>query len=97
MKPFILKAETYKIIGSCMAVHKQLGQGFAENIYKDALQIEFAIQQVPYQREQKFGVLYKEQLLPHYYLADFVVFDQVLLELKAVKALTEAHIAQTIN
>jgi GxxExxY protein len=97
MKQFILKAETYKIIGSCMEVHKHLGRGFAENIYKDVLQIEFVMQKIPFQREQQFGVLYKEQVLPHVYRADFVVFDKIILELKAVSALADAHVSQTIN
>jgi GxxExxY protein len=61
MKPFILKAETYQIIGSCMEVHRQLRQGFAENIYKDALQIEFRLRDVPYEREKQFSVLYKSR------------------------------------
>ena len=97
MTPFILKEETFKIIGCCMEVHRQLGRGFSEVIYKDALQREFRDQSIHFQREQAFSVFYKGEQLPHNYYADFVVFEQVILELKVASGISEAHIAQTLN
>ena len=97
MKQFILKQETYEIIGACMEVHKKLGAGFSEKIYKEALEIEFNHRGILFEREKQFSVEYREQKLQSYYFADFVVFNQVILEVKAVANLANAHMAQTLN
>ncbi len=97
MKQFILKQETYEIIGACMEVHKKMGAGFSEVIYKEALEIEFNHRGINFEREKKFSVEYRGQKLTHHYFADFVVFDKVILELKAVSVLTDTHVAQTLN
>ena len=73
------------------------GHGFLEVVYKDALEIEFRAASIFYEREAKYEIDYKGQLLPHYYFADFVVFGKVILEVKCCKTLTDEHIAQTIN
>ena len=93
----LLKEETYKIIGIAMEVHRQLGGGFAEIVYKDALVHEFEMQGVPYDREREYAVNYKGVLLPHKFYADFVVFDKVILEVKAKKGIVEEHYSQVIN
>lgn len=93
----LLKEETYKIIGIAMEVHRQLGGGFAEIVYKDALVHEFEMQGVPYNREREYAVNYKGVLLPHKFYADFVVFDKVILEVKAKKGIVEEHYSQVIN
>jgi GxxExxY protein len=97
MIDLILKDETYKIIGACIEVHKTLGRGHSEVIYKDALEIEFHNRQIPFSREQKFDVYYKGILLPHHYYADFVVFNTIILEVKAIEGLTSGHLKQTLN
>jgi GxxExxY protein len=97
MKQFILKQETYEIIGACMEVHGKMGAGFSEVIYKEALEIEFNHRGIIFAREKKFSVEYRGQKLTHCYFADFVVLDKVILEVKAVSALTDAHVAQTLN
>lgn len=97
MGQFLLEAQTYQIIGSCMEVHSELGAGFSETVYKDALEQEFLWQDIPFEREVEFKVRYKDIILPHYYYADFVVFDQVILEAKAVSELRDEHYQQTIN
>jgi GxxExxY protein len=97
MIDLILKDETYKIIGACIEVHKTLGRGHSEVIYKDALEIEFYNRQIPFSREQKFDVYYKGILLPHHYYADFVVFNAIILEVKAIECLTSGHLKQTLN
>jgi GxxExxY protein len=93
----LYKAESFKIIGLCMEVHNQLGRGFNEVVYKDALEIEFRQNGIPFSREISYPIKYRDVLLPHSYVADFVVFDLVLLELKAIECLTKAHEKQVLN
>jgi GxxExxY protein len=94
MLELIFKEQAYGIIGVCMEVHNILGKGHSENIYKDALEIEFQEQRIPYSREQKFIVEYKGRVLPHYYFADFVVHDKIILEAKAIEMLSSGHTRQ---
>ena len=88
---------TYQIIGCCMEVHKNLGKGFNEIVYKDALEIEFKLKGIPFQREKEFNIEYKGIVLPRKYNADFVVFDKIILEAKAIETLTSSHLKQTLN
>jgi GxxExxY protein len=81
----------------CFAVHSYLGNGFLETVYKDALEIEFERAGIPVQREKKYEVLYKGILLPHYFCADFVVAEKIILEVKGQSVITELFMAQTIN
>jgi GxxExxY protein len=92
-----LKEETYKIIGIAMEVHRQLGGGFAEIVYKDALVHEFEMQGVPYQREREYAVHYKGIVLPHKFYADFVLYDKIIVEVKAKKGIIDEHYTQVIN
>lgn len=94
---FILKEETYEIIGLCMEVHNQLGAGFLEIVYKDALEYEFQKTNIFYKREQEYLVNYKGIVLPHKFYADFVVFDNIILEIKCTSCIVDEHIAQAIN
>ena len=71
--------ETYKIIGICMEVHRELGRGFSEIVYKDALEWEFTQRNIPFQREKIYEVRYKQIVLPHSFVADFVIFDNIIL------------------
>ncbi len=97
MADLILKEEAFKIIGHCMEVHNNLGHGFLEIVYKDALEYEFRKAGIPYEREKEYKVIYKDVILPHKFYADFVVFDQIILEIKGVSTLTDDFIAQCIN
>ena len=89
--------ETFKIIGLCMEVHKTLGHGFLEIVYKDALEIEFKKNEIAYEREKPFEINYKGDILPHKYHADFIVFDRIILEVKAQSGLLAGHFKQSIN
>jgi GxxExxY protein len=93
----VYKEESYQIIGKCMEVHNELGYGFLEVVYKDALELLFQQSNILFEREKEYEVYFKEILLPHKFYADFVVFDKIVLEVKAVSNLTDMHIAQTIN
>ena len=98
MTDLIYKEEAYNIIGKCMEVHNNLGAGFLEIVYKDALEFEFKKAGIEYEREVKYEVNYKGIILPHKFFADFVVYNNIILEVKALsKGFADEHIAQCIN
>lgn len=97
MDTIYLKEESYKVIGLCMEVHKILGKGHSEKVYGDALEYELKKNEIPYSRESKFNITYKDILLPTYYFADFVVFEEIILEIKAIESLSSSEIKQTLN
>lgn len=97
MHELYLKEEAYSIIGICMEVHKILGKWHSEKVYGDALEYEFRKNNIPYSRESKFNIEYKEIVLPTYYFADFLVFDEIILEIKAIQELSKSEIKQTLN
>ena len=89
--------ETYAIIGAAIEVHKVLGQGFLEPVYQAALQVEFDRRGIVYRREVDVPVLYKGEPLGCSYRADFARNDTIIVELKAIKKLSEIEQAQIIN
>ena len=91
------KDENYEIVGLCMEVHRLLGPGLLEIIYKDALEIEFKNKNIPYEREKEYSVEYKGIILPHKFYADFVVYGDIILEVKSIKEISNDHLAQTLN
>lgn len=97
MDTLIYKQDSYNIIGACMEVHKELGRGFSENIYGDALEIELINTGIQYKREVKFHITYKGDVLPHFYVADFIIDNKIVLEIKAIETLIKSHIKQTLN
>lgn len=94
---FPLKHETNLIIGTGIEIHKELGCGFLEIVYKDAFECEFYTRDISYVREKKYDVAYKGVTLPHKFYADFVVFDKIILEVKAKDGIPPEDMAQTIN
>ncbi len=89
--------QTYAIIGAAMEVHRQLGAGFLEPVYQHALAIEFSARSVPFVQEVELTVYYKGEQLACSYRADFVCYDEVIVELKALKAITGVEDAQLLN
>jgi GxxExxY protein len=89
--------ETYAIIGAAMEVHRELGSGFLEGVYQDALEIEFKQLQMEYIREQPVPVFYKGNKLGTPYRADFLCFGSVIVELKAIKGLSNNESAQVLH
>ena len=88
---------TYKIIGAAMEVHRQLGCGFLEPVYQEAFALEMKSREIPYSRELKFPVSYKGQRLQNHYRPDFICFDSVIVELKALSSLSSVEESQLIN
>lgn len=97
MSNLLLADESYRIVGICMEVHRNLGRGFKEIVYKDAIEFEFIRHSIEYGREIKFEIFYKGCVLPHYYYADFVVYNAVLLEVKSSSIIVNEFIIQTLN
>jgi GxxExxY protein len=89
--------ETYQIIGAAMKVHSILGPGFTEKVYQEALAIEFAERGIPFSREKEIHAVYKGVVLQGTFIPDFICYDKIIVELKAVKELDDVHRSQAIN
>ena len=92
MSELLYREETRQLIGFCMEIHRELGKGHDEVIYKDALVVELSRSKIPFVREKNYEVRYKNVILPHQYRADFVIWDRILFETKAVEQLADAHV-----
>jgi GxxExxY protein len=93
MSEILYKALSYKIIGAAMEVHTILGPGFLESIYEGALAHELKMRGIDFERQKHLPVTYKDQKLGDF-MADLVVGDKIILELKAVSHINDAHLAQ---
>jgi GxxExxY protein len=89
--------QTYEIIGAAMAVHKNLGPGFMEAVYQEALAIEMQLRAVPFARETPLPIMYRGQILACAYRADFICYEEIIVELKAIERLTNIEYAQVLN
>ena len=89
--------ETQKIISAFYEVYNNLGGGFLECVYQDALSIEFKSRNIPFEKESKMNIYYKNQLLDRYYFADFKCYDKIIIETKSVSNLAPEHTAQVLN
>ena len=94
---FYFRDECYKIIGACMKVHRELCNGFLEAVYHEALEIEFDKRGIPYESERVFNIIYSGVELKSTYVADFVCYDKIVLEIKALSALSNVHVSQVLN
>ena len=93
----VYEEETYKILGACFEVYKEKGCGFLEAVYQECLEIEFDIQQLPFQSRFELQLTYKERILKQKYIPDFICFGKIILEIKAVTNLSDEHRAQVHN
>ena len=93
----IHREESYKIVGAAFKVYNTLGQGFLEAVYQEAIEIEFQKQGIPYEREKELKIVYNGVELKQTYKADFVCFGEIIVELKAVSELDDAHRSQVYN
>ncbi len=88
---------SYAIIGAAMEVHNQLGCGFTEKVYQEALAHEFQLRNIPFEREAHMKVTYKGNTLESEFIPDFLCYGEIIVELKAVEELTNLHRSQAIN
>jgi GxxExxY protein len=93
----IFEGETYAIIGAAMAVHQELGHGFLEAVYQEALEKEFHLRAIPFAREKPITIYYKNSPLKKGYIADFLCYEKIIIELKALTAIAGEHKSQIIN
>lgn len=89
--------ETYEIIGAAMQVHSELGRGFLEKVYQDALEWEFQERKIPFRREVNIPVFYRGHELKSFYIADFVCYQNIIVELKALNELSGKEESQILN
>ena len=93
----IYKEESYKIIGTCMEVYNEKGFGFHEAVYQECMELELGFQNIPFQPQKELGLEYKGHPLKQKYIPDLICFEKVVVELKAVSALTDEHRGQVLN
>ena len=97
MEKLIHADECYQVMGACFEVYKDKGCGFLEAVFQECLELEFAIQELPARPLVSLELSYKGRLLPQRYVADFICFDKIVLEVKAVDRLADEHRAQVLN
>ena len=97
MADLIYKEEAYKIIGACMEVYNILGPGFLESVYQEALALEFDERGIPYQPECPIRIHFKGRILKKRFSADFLCYEDIILEIKAVETIIKGHEGQLLN
>jgi len=97
MTKIIYKEESFQIVGACFEVYNEIGCGFLEPVYQECIELEFGIQQIPFIAQQQLHLTYKSHPLKSQYIPDAICFDKIIVELKAVKELTDEHRAQVHN
>lgn len=97
MAEILFKEESYAIVGACFNVYKDKGSGFLEPVYHECCEIEFAFQKIPFLSQTELELTYRGQILRQRYKPDFICFQQIIVELKAVSALADEHRAQLLN
>ena len=93
----LYEEETYTIIGAAIEVHRELGHGFLEAVYQEALEKEFREKSIQFQREVPLRIYYKKRPLNKYYIADFICYNKIIIELKTVSVITKNHYRQLLN
>ena len=97
MAEIVYKEESYMIIGACFEVYNRLGCGFLEAVYQEALEIELAHQEIPYQSQPELKLVYRDRTLSKAYNPDFICYEKIVVEIKAVSEIVDKHRAQTLN
>lgn len=97
MSEILFKEESYAIIGACLKVHTELGFGFLEAVYQEALEKEFTRRNIPFQRQPKLSLFFGGEKLKKYYIADFLCYNSIVIEIKATAILIDANVRQLQN
>ena len=93
----LYKEESFAIIGACMKVHRALGAGFLEAVYEEAVEREFQNLKIPFERQVKLSLYYDNELMKKQYRADFICYDEIIVEIKAVALIPTAFYSQLQN
>ena len=97
MGELVYKDEAYRLVGACLTVYKDKGHGFVEPVYQECMEIELAHCGIPYESQQELELSYRGKPLKHKYIPDFLCYGKIIVELKAVKEITDEHKAQVMN
>lgn len=97
MTDILFKDESYAIIGACIKVHTELGAGFLEAVYQESLEREFLKRNIPFQRQPKLSLYFDGEKLKKYYIADFLCYGSIVIEIKATSFISEMNIKQLQN
>jgi GxxExxY protein len=97
MNTLILKDEVYLVVGAAIEVHRQLGPGFLEPVYQEAMEIELKCRGIPFESQKPLSIRYKDSLLNKQYIADLLCYEQIIVELKALDRLSGKEQAQVLN
>ena len=93
----IYKKESFEIVGAAIQVHRTLGPGFSEPIYQESLEIELAHRKIPNEPQKRMSILYRSKELESYFKPDFVCYDKIIVEIKALKKISDLEFSQTLN
>ena len=93
----LYKEESYAIIGACFNVYKEKGNGFLEAVYQECLEIEFSFQEIPYETQKNLQLTYRDQILKQTYKPDFLCYNKIIIEIKALSKIVDEHRAQVLN
>lgn len=93
----LYKDESYRIVGACFEVYNEIGCGFLEAVYQECLELEFGIQNIPFRAQEALTLEYKGETIKQRYAPDFICYEKIILEIKAVKELADEHRAQVHN
>ena len=97
MTELLYKTEVFEIIGAAIEVHRELGHGFLEAVYQEAIQIEMARREIPFDSQKSLRIRYKDQILKKEYIADFICYGKIITEIKALDELSGKEEAQILN
>lgn len=97
MSKLLHEEETYSILGACFEVYKQMGCGFLEDVYQECLSYELADRNIPFLEQEQLTLTYKARQLKKRYVPDFICFDSVIVEIKAVETIVDQHKMQVLN
>lgn len=97
MAEILFKQESYEIMGACFEVYTEKGCGFTEQIYQECLEIELALRGIPFRAQAPLPLDYKGRPLKHRFTGDFICYDEIIMEIKAVNQLADEHRAQVLN
>ena len=93
----LYKDEVYDIVGACIEVHRELGMGFAEAVYQEGLELEFTTREIPFMPQKELKVFYKGTPLRKFYIPDFVCYEKIIVEIKALDILSSREESQLLN